>query len=208
MSLIHFILHIDQYLVQFLHVYGYGIYAILFAIVFVETGLVVMPFLPGDSLLFAAGAIAATGALNPVLLAVLLFTAAVIGDNFNYFMGRHLGPKVFTQDSRWIRREYLDRTQHYFNVHGTKTILFARFIPIIRTFSPFVAGIGQMNYGRFLTIDLLGAALWVGSFVLIGYKFGNLPWVKHDFTLVILGIIGISVLPAVIEAIRHRRQIS
>lgn len=203
MNPVDFILHVDQHLLEFLHQYGTGLYLILFLIVFVETGIVVMPFLPGDSLLFAAGAIAATGAMDPWLLGGLLFTAAVMGDNTNYFVGRHIGPKVFEIESRWIRREYLERTRDFFKQHGGKTVIFARFIPIIRTFAPFVAGVGHMPYRRFLAFDLAGALAWVGSFVTIGYFFGNHPLVKKNFTLVILGIIFVSFLPAAIEFVRH-----
>lgn len=204
MELIDFILHVDQHLTAFVAENGAWIYALLFLIVFVETGLVVMPLLPGDSLLFAAGAIAATGAMDPVLLALLLFTAAVLGDTLNYHVGRYIGPKVFERESRWIKRAYLLKTQAFFERHGGKTVILARFMPFARTFAPFVAGVGAMNYPRFLAYNVIGAAAWVGSFIVLGYYFGNLPVVKDNFTLVILGIVVISVMPGVIEYARHR----
>lgn len=204
MELIDFILHVDQHLIEFVTNYGVWIYAILFLIVFVETGLVVMPLLPGDSLLFAAGAIAATGAMNPALLCILLFIAAVLGDTVNYHIGKYIGPRVFQIKSRFINREHLLATQSFFDKHGGKTIIFARFMPIIRTFAPFVAGVGQMHYPRFLAFNMVGGAAWVVSFVLLGYHFGNLPVVKDNFTYVIFAIIFISILPALIGFIRHR----
>lgn len=204
MELIDFILHVDQHLTAFVAENGAWIYALLFLIVFVETGLVVMPFLPGDSLLFAAGAIAATGAMDPVLLALLLFVAAVLGDTLNYHIGKYIGPKVFERESRWIKRVYLLKTQAFFERHGGKTVILARFMPFARTFAPFVAGVGSMRYGRFLAYNVIGAAAWVGSFIFLGYFFGNLPIVKENFTLVIIAIIIISVMPGVIEYLRHR----
>lgn len=204
MELIDFILHVDQHLNAFVAQYGMYIYALLFLIVFVETGLVVMPLLPGDSLLFAAGAIAATGAMDPYLLCVLLFVAAVLGDTVNYHVGKFAGPKVFEIDSRWIKKEYLLKTQAFFDKHGGKTIIFARFVPIIRTFAPFVAGVGSMHYPRFLMFNVVGALVWVVSFIMLGYHFGNLPIVKENFTLVIFGIIFISILPGVIEYLRYK----
>lgn len=204
MELIDFILHVDQHLTAFVAENGAWIYALLFLIVFVETGLVVMPLLPGDSLLFAAGAIAATGAMDPVLLALLLFIAAVLGDTLNYHVGRYIGPKVFERESRWIKRAYLLKTQAFFERHGGKTVILARFMPFARTFAPFVAGVGAMNYPRFLAYNVIGAGAWVGSFIVLGYFFGNLPVVKENFTLVILGIIVVSVMPGVIEYARHR----
>lgn len=206
MNPIDLILHVDQHLLQFLHDYGTGLYLILFLIVFVETGLVVMPLLPGDSLLFAAGAIAATGALDPWLLTGLLIVAAILGDSVNYAIGRHIGPKVFDMDSRWIRKEYLERTRDFFEKHGGKTIIFARFVPIVRTFAPFVAGVGHMSYQRFLAFNIIGGIVWVSSFIAIGYYFGNMPVVKENFTLVILGIIVVSFLPAVFEFVRHHLE--
>lgn len=204
MELIDFILHVDQHLIEFVKNYGVWVYAILFLIVFVETGLVVMPLLPGDSLLFAAGAIAATGAMDPVLLCILLFIAAVLGDTVNYHIGKYIGPRVFQIKSRFINQEHLRVTQSFFEKHGGKTIIFARFIPIIRTFAPFIAGVGQMHYRRFLSFNVIGAFAWVVSFIYLGYYFGNLPVVKDNFTYVIFAIIFISILPALIGFIRHR----
>lgn len=204
MELIDFILHIDRHLIEFVAANGTWIYALLFLIVFVETGLVVMPLLPGDSLLFAAGAIAATGGMDPVLLCGLLFVAAVLGDTVNYHVGNYIGPKVFEHENRFIKRAYLLKTRDFFEKHGGKTIIIARFMPIIRTFAPFVAGVGSMPYRRFLSYNVVGAALWVVSFVLLGYFFGNLPAVKENFTLVIFAIIGISVMPGVIAWVRHK----
>ena len=203
MQLIEFILHVDQHLIEFVQNYGMWVYAILFLIIFVETGLVVMPLLPGDSLLFAAGAIAATGALDPVALSVLLFFAAVMGDSLNYQIGHYIGPRVFNLKSRFINREHLLKTQAFFEKHGGKTIIFARFMPIIRTFTPFIAGVGSMKYSRFLMFNLVGGAAWILSFIWLGYFFGNLPVIKDNFTYVIFAIIGISLLPAVIEFVRH-----
>ena len=203
MQLIEFILHVDQHLIEFVQNYGMWVYAILFLIIFVETGLVVMPLLPGDSLLFAAGAIAATGALDPVALSVLLFFAAVMGDSLNYQIGHYIGPRVFNLKSRFINREHLLKTQAFFEKHGGKTIIFARFMPIIRTFTPFIAGVGIMKYSRFLMFNIVGGAAWILSFIWLGYFFGNLPVIKDNFTYVIFAIIGISLLPAVIEFVRH-----
>ena len=203
MPLIEFILHVDQHLIEFVQNYGMWVYAILFLIIFVETGLVVMPLLPGDSLLFAAGAIAATGALDPVALSVLLFIAAVMGDSLNYQIGHYIGPRVFNLKSRFINREHLLKTQAFFEKHGGKTIIFARFMPIIRTFTPFIAGVGSMKYSRFLMFNMVGGAAWILSFIWLGYFFGNLPVIKDNFTYVIFAIIGISLLPAVIEFVRH-----
>ncbi len=204
MYLIDFILHIDQHLVEFIRDYGLWIYAILFLIIFVETGLVVMPFLPGDSLLFAAGALAATGAMSPSYLIILLFIAAVLGDTMNYHIGKYVGPKVFEIDSRWINKEYLFKTQKFFTKHGGKTIIFARFLPFARTFAPFIAGVGKMDYRYFLSYNVIGALGWVGSFILLGYWFGNIPAVKDNFTYVIFGIIFVTVLPTIIGLIRAR----
>ena len=205
MELLDFILHVDDHLLEFITNYGIWIYAILFLIIFVETGLVVMPFLPGDSLLFAAGALAAsTGAMDPVVLVILLFTAAVLGDTLNYHIGKFVGPRVFEMESRFINRQHLIYTQKFFEKHGGKTIIFARFVPFARTFAPFVAGAGSMNYKFFLTYNLIGAFFWVGSFITLGYLFGNMPIVKDNFTHLIFGIIIISVLPGIIGFIRQK----
>ncbi|WP_022955879.1 DedA family protein [Perlucidibaca piscinae] len=202
MELIDFILHVDAHLAAFAAENGAWIYGLLFLIVFVETGVVVMPFLPGDSLLFAAGALAGTGVMDPWLLFFLLWFAAVLGDNCNYWVGRTLGERVYDMDSRWIRRDYLLRTQAFFDRHGGKTIVLARFMPIIRTFAPFVAGVGKMPYQRFFLIDVFGGLVWVGSFVWLGYGFGNLPVVKDNFMLVIFAIIILSVAPGIYGLIR------
>ena len=206
MYLLDFILHVDQHLVEFVTNYGVWIYGILFLIIFVETGLVVMPFLPGDSLLFAAGALAATGAMDPVVLIILLFIAAVLGDTLNYHIGKYIGPRVFNIESRWINKEYLFKTQAFFEKHGGKTIIFARFIPFARTFAPFVAGVSSMNYKYFLSYNVIGAICWVASFITLGYLFGNIPAVKDNFTFVIFGIIFLSILPAIIAFIRERMK--
>ncbi|QHL88666.1 DedA family protein [Nibribacter ruber] len=197
-------LHLDQHLSQIISDYGMWTYAILFLIIFVETGVVVMPFLPGDSLLFVAGAFAAKGDLNVVWLLVLLFVAAFLGDTLNYLIGDYFGPRVFRRDYRFLKREYLLKTQAYYEKHGGKTIIFARFIPIIRTFAPFVAGVGTMKYSKFISYNIIGGILWVGGFVMAGYFFGSLPWVKKYFTFIIFGIILISVIPPIIEVLRQK----
>lgn len=205
MELLDFILHVDDHLLEFITNYGIWIYAILFLIIFVETGLVVMPFLPGDSLLFAAGALAAsTGAMDPFVLMILLFTAAVLGDTLNYHIGKFIGPRVFETESRFINKQHLNYTQKFFAKHGGKTIIFARFVPFARTFAPFVAGAGSMNYKFFLSFNAIGGFLWIGSFITLGYLFGNMPIVKDNFTHLIFGIIIISVLPGIIGFIRQK----
>ena len=202
-------LHVDQHLNAIIRDYGLWTYLILFIIIFIETGLVVFPFLPGDSLLFAAGTFAALGALNPHYLFGLLFLAAVAGDNTNYWVGHLVGPKVFhREDSPFFKKEYLIRTHEFYERHGGKAVIIARFIPIIRTFSPFVAGIGSMTYLRFIAYDIVGGIAWIGTFVYVGYFFGNLPIIKRNFSLVILAIILISVLPGIIEFLRQKRQSS
>jgi membrane-associated protein len=203
-GLIDFILHIDKHLGEIIAQYGRLTYFILFSIVFLETGIVITPFLPGDSLLFAAGALAATGALNVVLLFVLLAVAAIVGDTVNYWIGNRVGPKVFDQDIRFLKREYLIRTQEFYEKHGGKTIFLARFIPIIRTFAPFVAGVGMMKYSRFIIYNIVGALVWTSMFIFAGYFFGNLPIVRDNFGLVVIGIIIISVLPMVYEFVQHK----
>jgi len=204
--IIDLFLHLDQHLGQLISQYGTWTHLILFLIVFCETGLVVTPFLPGDSLLFAAGTFAALGALNLWLVVLLLIIAAIVGDTVNYWIGSYIGPRAFRGDVRFLRKEYLDRTHAFYEKHGGKTIILARFVPIIRTFAPFVAGVGAMSYPKFLTYNVVGAVLWVGLFVLGGYFFGNIPVVRENFTLVILAIIAISVLPIVVEALRARRS--
>ena len=202
-----FILNVDQHLREFVLAHGVLIYALLFAIVFAETGFVVTPFLPGDSLLFAIGALAATGVLDPALSSVLIVSAAFLGDNVNYWAGRTLGPRVFAkEDSRFFRRSYLEKTEQYYNRYGSRTVIIARFVPIVRTFAPFVAGIGRMPYWRFIGFSALGSLLWVAVCLGGGYLFGNLPFVRDNFTTVVLGIIAVSVLPAVIEVLRARSR--
>jgi membrane-associated protein len=204
-DIIDVILHLDTHLVELVSRYGTFSYAILFAIIFCETGLVVTPFLPGDSLLFAIGALSAKGALDVYTVAFLLMLAAILGDSTNYWIGYFLGPKVFrSESSRWFNRSYLERTNAFYEKYGVKTVVIARFMPIIRTFAPFVAGIGKMYYPRFLFYSVLGSILWIGLIVAAGYWFGNIPVVKNNFTLVVLAIIFISILPALIEAIRAR----
>jgi membrane-associated protein len=201
---IDFFLHLDQHLSQVISQYGAWTHFILFLIVFCETGLVITPFLPGDSLLFAAGTFAALGSLDLGLMIVLLIVAAIVGDTVNYWIGSYIGPRAFSGNVRFLKREYLERTHAFYEKHGGKTIILARFIPIIRTFAPFVAGVGAMSYPKFLTYNVVGAVLWVGLFVLGGYFFGNIPTVRENFTLVILAIIAISVLPIVVETLRAR----
>ena len=199
-SLIDFILHIDQHLIELTQTYGLWIYAILFLIVFCETGLVVTPFLPGDSLLFAAGAVAALGGMNVHIAAALLLAAAVIGDAVNFAIGKYFGEKLFAKpDSRVFKREYLDKTHAFYEKYGGKTIILARFVPIVRTFAPFVAGMGNMHYGRFIRYNIIGALMWVGLLTYAGYFFGELPVVKNNFGLVVIGIIVVSVLPMAVE---------
>lgn len=204
--LIDFILHIDQHLNDIIQNFGVWTYAILFTVIFAETGLVITPFLPGDSLLFAAGTFAALGSLNVFILWLVLFVAAVLGDTVNYWIGKKIGPRVFEQDFRFLKREYLEQTQAFYDKHGGKTIVLARFVPIVRTFAPFVAGVGTMNYSRFLTFNVFGAFIWTALFVFLGYFFGNIPIVKENFELAIIGIILLSVLPMVYEWLKHRSR--
>jgi len=200
-------LHLDKYLARIIETYGTWTYALLFVVVFCETGLVVTPFLPGDSLLFAAGVFAAKGSLSlPAVFAVLV-AAAVLGDAVNYAVGRRIGHRVYEmKDSRVFRKEYIDRTHRFFEKYGGKTIVIARFVPIVRTFAPFLAGVGEMSYPRFAMYNVTGAVLWVLVCVLGGYFFGNLPFVRNNFSVVIIAIVVISVLPAVFEFLRHRRE--
>ncbi len=203
---VDFVLHIDRYLDVIIRSVGAGTYAVLFLIIFVETGLVVTPFLPGDSLLFAAGAFSAKGSLQALPLWLLLMAAAVIGDSVNYWIGNKVGSRVFEQETRWVKREYLERTQKFYEKHGGKTILLARFVPNVRNFTPFVAGIGKMRYGYFLTYNLIGGVLWVSLFLWGGFLFGGLPFVEKNFSLVIIAIVLISALPAVWETLKARRE--
>jgi membrane-associated protein len=204
---VDFFLHLDRHLAEVIQRYGVHTYGLLFLIVFLETGLVVTPFLPGDSLLFAAGSFAALGALDVRLLFVLLSAAAVLGDNVNYAIGHHLGPKVFHYErSRFFNPDHLRKTHRFYEKYGVKTIIIARFVPIVRTFSPFVAGIGAMRYLRFLAFDVVGGILWVGVCLSAGFFFGNLPLVRKNFSLVIVAIVLVSVMPAVVEYLRHRAE--
>jgi membrane-associated protein len=203
--LIDFILHLDTHLSQIISQYGTWTYGLLFLIIFVETGVVLMPFLPGDSLLFAAGAFAANGSLNVVILWVLLSLAAVLGDTLNYWLGHQFGQRAFNGRIRFLKQSHLERTQAFFAKHGGKAVVLARFVPIIRTFAPFVAGAGAMEYGRFLLFNVAGGLTWVSLFLLGGYFFGNLPFVHDNFSLVILVVIFISIIPIIVEFIQHRR---
>jgi membrane-associated protein len=206
LHLVDFVLHIDVHLNELILTYGTWTYAILFLIIFSETGFVVTPFLPGDSLLFAAGAFAASGSLSSPWLIVVLSTAAIVGNIVNYWIGYLVGPGVFQKRIRFLNKEYLERTHKFYEKHGGKTIVIARFIPIIRTFAPFVAGIGYMTYGRFMFYNVLAGIGWVVFFVLGGYYFGNIPVVRNNFGLVVVAIIIISTLPAVVEFLRHRHS--
>jgi membrane-associated protein len=201
-------LHLDRHLNEIIRDYGVWTYLILFLIIFCETGLVVTPLLPGDSLLFAAGALAAIAdsPLNVGLLFLLLSAAAILGDTVNYWIGDYVGPKVFQKKVRFLKREYLERTHDFYEKYGGKTIIIARFVPIVRTFAPFVAGVGSMTYWRFITYNVVGGILWVAICLFAGYLFGNIPIVKENFSLVILAIVFISVLPGVIEFARHRAR--
>lgn len=204
-TFIDIMLHLDKHLAMLVTQYGAWVYAILFIIVFCETGLVVTPFLPGDSLLFVAGAVAAAGGMDIGLLIVLLIVAAVLGDAVNYAVGSWFGPKVFRwESSRFFNRTAFDRTHAFYEKHGGKTIIIARFMPLIRTFAPFVAGVAQMTYARFAMFNITGAVIWVVSLSLAGYWFGNLPWVKENLTLVILAIIAISLAPLVVAWLRAK----
>jgi membrane-associated protein len=207
---IDIILHLDNYLGWLVENYGAWVYLVLFLIVFCETGLVVTPFLPGDSMLFVAGAIAAAGGMNVHLLVLLLIVAAVLGDGVNYHIGRWAGPKVFRGEPWWgsrvFKTEYLAKTQGFYDRYGGKTIIIARFIPIVRTYAPFMAGVAKMPYPRFALYNITGAVLWVASLSYAGYLFGNIPWIRKNLTLVVLAIIFLSVLPAIIEVIRARRS--
>lgn len=204
--LIDFILHIDKHLGEIIKSYGTWTYVILFTIVFCETGLVILPFLPGDSLLFAAGSFAGLGSLNPHILFVLISIAAILGDTVNYWIGNRLGPKVFHSESKFFKKEYLDRTHKFYEKYGGKTIILARFVPIIRTFAPFVAGIGSMSYGKFIIYNIVGGVLWVAIFVYSGYFLGTLTIVKNNFSLVVIVIILISVVPIITEYLKHKKN--
>jgi membrane-associated protein len=210
---IDFVLHFDKHLLEFVQTYGVWVYGLLFGIVFAETGLVVTPFLPGDSLLFAAGALAATGALNPWLLFALLAIAAFTGNAVNYAIGRRVGPRIFSGTGeggtveRLMNRQYLERAHAFFEEYGGKAIILGRFVPIVRTFVPFVAGAAQMTAGSFVLFNAIGAAAWVGLCVLAGVLFGNVPIVKNNFSLVTIGIVLVSLLPVLVEYLRHRSRV-
>lgn len=205
-NLFDIFIHLDEYLGEIIRNYGTWTYAMLFLIIFMETGFVVTPFLPGDSLLFAAGAFAGLGDLNIVVLIILLAIAAILGDTVNYWIGHFIGPRAFSGNIRFLKKEYLERTHEFYEKHGGKTIILARFIPIIRTFAPFVAGVGAMTYIHFITYNVVGGIAWVLIFTLGGYFFGNIPAVQENFTFVILAIIFISVLPGIIEFLRERSR--
>ncbi len=205
-AFIDIVLHLDAHLLALTREYGVWVYAILFLIIFCETGLVVMPFLPGDSLLFVAGALCGLGALRLEWLMPLLMLAAFSGDNTNYWIGRLTGMRLLKRTNGLVKREHIDKTHAFYEKHGGKTILFARFLPIIRTFAPFVAGIGLMRYRLFMLFSALGSLAWIGSLTVAGYFFGNIPVIKNNLTLMIFGIIIISLLPAIREFIRHRKQ--
>jgi len=203
---IDFFIHLDIHLGEIIARFGAGAYAILFLIVFCETGLVILPLLPGDSLLFAAGAFAALGAFELPLLMLLLMAAAILGDTVNYWIGARIGPRAFSGNVRFLKASYLQRTTEFYERHGGKTIVLARFVPIVRTFAPFVAGVGRMHYPRFLLYNVTGGVVWVALFTLAGYFFGNIPAVKENFSLVILVIILLSVVPIAIEWLKARRR--
>jgi membrane-associated protein len=205
-SIIEFILHLDIQLGQIIISYGIATYALLFAIIFIETGLVFVPFLPGDSLLFASGAFAALGSLNIVTLLILLIVAALLGDTLNYWAGHFVGAKIIANKRMPIKEEHLEKTSEFFKKYGGKTIILARFVPIIRTFAPFVAGAGKMNYGRFIFFNVIGGVLWVSICTMGGYYFGNIPFVKDNFSVVIIGVVALSLIPIFIEFWQNRRK--
>ena len=211
MNLIHtlldFVLHLDKHLVEIVNNYGVLSYAILFAIILAETGLVIMPFLPGDSLLFATGAIAAIGSLNVWFIITILGIAAILGDTMNYMIGHFFGKKIVDNPKiPFINQEHIDKTQQFYKKHGGKTIILARFVPIVRTFAPFVAGVGKMNYSKFISYNIIGGLIWVSLFTLLGYFFGNLPFIKDNFHYAVFAIIGLSLVPMVFEYIQHKRN--
>jgi membrane-associated protein len=207
LKIVDFILHVDTYLNDFIVRYGAWTYGLLFLVIFMETGFVVTPFLPGDSLIFAAATFAARGSLNPWLLFLLLSIAAISGDSANYWIGHGIGAKANTSEVKWIKKEYMERTHAFFEKHGGKTIFLARFVPIIRTFAPFVAGVSKMSYGYFFTWNIVGGISWVATFSLLGYFFGNIPFVQNNFELVIIAIVLISLVPAVLEGLKARKAI-
>jgi membrane-associated protein len=205
-QLVNIFLHLDQFLGNIISTYGTLTYIILFLVIFCETGLVVTPFLPGDSLIFAAGTFAAMGRLNPWILFIMLIIAAVGGDAVNYWIGHKIGPRAYTGEIKLIKKEYIDRTHVFFEKHGGKTIFLARFVPIVRTFAPFVAGVGQMSYGYFLRFNLVGGVTWVSLFLALGYFFGTITFVQENFELVIIAIVLVSVVPMAVEWVKSRRE--
>jgi membrane-associated protein len=206
--LIDIFLHLDKYLGTIIQTYGIWTYALLFLVIFMETGFVITPFLPGDSLIFAAGTFAGFGDLNIVVLFIVLCSAAILGDTANYWIGHFIGPRAFSGEVRFLKKEYLDRTHEFYERHGGKTIILARFVPIVRTFAPFVAGVGEMSYPHFITYNVVGGVLWVSLFLFLGYFFGNLPFVQNNFWVVVIVIIGISVVPMIYEFIKGRLNAS
>jgi membrane-associated protein len=207
-TLFYSLLALDQTVAELATQYGPWLYAILFAVIFAETGLVVCPFLPGESILFIAGTVVAVAALNVHVLVAVLIVAAIAGDSVNYAVGRYIGPKAFDRpDSRWFRQEYLRRTQAFYDKYGGFTIVIGRFIPIIRTFAPFLAGVAGMPYRRFIVYNIAGGCLWIGSLVYAGYLFGNIPWVKDNLTTIVMGIVVVSLLPAIMTFIKERRAV-
>jgi membrane-associated protein len=209
LRLIDFILHIDTHLEKIIQQFQTGTYLILFLVIFLETGFVITPFLPGDSLIFAAGAFSARAGspLNVLVLYVLLAAAAIAGDTANYWIGHYIGPRAFSGKVPFLKKEYMDRTHAFYEKHGGKTIIIARFIPIIRTFAPFVAGIGAMSYRRFIAYNVIGGWAWMTLFLFAGYFFGEIPFIENNFSLVVMAIILISVMPAVIEVLRERKRV-
>jgi membrane-associated protein len=206
-TLLYSLFALDESVAALAAQYGHWIYAILFLVIFAETGLVVFPFLPGDSILFIAGTVVATADLNVHVLVLVLLAAAILGDTVNYSVGHYIGPKVFERpDSRWFRKKHLHRTQAFYEKYGGVTIIIGRFVPIIRTFAPFLAGVAGMSYHRFLTYNVIGAVGWITSLVYAGYLFGNIPWVKHNLTFIVVGIVIVSVLPAISTYLKERRS--
>jgi membrane-associated protein len=205
-TLIYSLLALDQTIAELASQYGAWLYGILFLVIFAETGLVVFPFLPGDSILFIAGTVVAVAGLNIHVLAMVLIAAAILGDSVNYAVGRFIGPKVFHEpESRWFKREYLLRTQAFYDKYGGLAIIIGRFVPIIRTFAPFLAGVAEMPYHRFLSFNVIGGVLWIASLVYAGYLFGNIPWVKENLTYIVLGIVAVSLIPAISTFVKERR---
>lgn len=206
MNLVNFVLHIDTHLVQLVSTYGFLTYAIIFGIIFIETGLVLTPFLPGDSLLFATGALAALGSFNVWIILPLMILAAILGDTSNYWIGHFFGEKMIANPRIPIKKEHIEKTNEFFNKYGGKTIILARFVPIVRTFAPFVAGVGKMHYGKFISYNIIGGIAWVTLFILAGFFFGNIPSIKHNFSIVVMAIIAISVVPMIVEAVKHKMK--